>query len=249
MPHVLLKSKQHWLSTLLWLCFTIAVFAGLINLSLWQYDRGEQKEQRLARIEQLSQQTPLSIAKLIPLIKTENLNDYPVEIDGSFDDSVVFLLDNQVEKSVLGYRVLQLIRTSKHAVLINLGWVKGSITRSELPNIAPLTGHHKFTGHVRLVDKGIMLQDQDFTQLSWPLRVQQIELNKFSTLLNESLLPFVVYVDIDETLGYKKNWKPVVMPPAKHFGYAVQWAGLALAWLILMLWLKFANHDNKKSPK
>jgi surfeit locus 1 family protein len=249
LPQELLQTKQQWFSTLLWFCFTIAVLAGLINLSMWQYDRGQQKEQRLARIEQLSLQAPLSLPKLVSLANTENLNDYPVVINGTFDNEVLFLLDNQVEKSVLGYRILQLIRTPKHAVLVNLGWIKGSINRSEIPNITPLTGHHKFTGHVRLVETGIMLQAQDLTQASWPLRVQQIELNKFSTLLKESLLPFVVYVNVDEKLGYKKNWQPVVMPPAKHFGYSVQWAALALAWLILMLWLKFSSYYNKNSPK
>jgi surfeit locus 1 family protein len=28
------------------------------------------------------------------------------------------------------------------------------------------------------------------------------------------------------------------MPPEKHFGYAFQWASLAIAWLILMICLR-----------
>ena len=216
---------------------------------MWQYDRGQEKEQRLTRIKQLSQQAPLSLTKIVSLANTENLNDYPILVEGTFDENVIFLLDNQVENRVLGYRVLQLVQTEKHAVLVNLGWVKGSINRSELPNITALTGQYSFTGHIRLIDTGIMLQAQNFTQIHWPLRVQQIELNKFSTLLNVTLLPFVVYVNTDEPLGYKKNWQPVVMPPEKHFGYSVQWAGLAIAWLILMLWFKYSSYYSNKSPK
>ncbi len=247
--HLLLQVKQQWLSTLLWLLFTLVVLFGLVNLSLWQLDRGKQKEQRLSRIEHLNQTSPLSLTTLMSLAKTENLNDYHVKVNGVFDEKSIFLLDNQVDKGVLGYRVLQLIKTSQHAFLVNLGWIKGSINRNELPSIMPLTGHHNFTGHVRLVDTGIMLAEQDFSNINWPLRVQQIELNKFSTLLNQPLLPFVIYAGVNETLGYKKNWQPVVMPPEKHFGYAVQWAGLAIAWLILMLWLKFSNSYNTPQKK
>lgn len=152
------QSKQQWFTTLLWLCFTIIVLAGLIRLSMWQYDRGQEKEQRLTRIKQLSQQAPLSLTKIVSLANTENLNDYPILVEGTFDENVIFLLDNQVENRVLGYRVLQLVQTEKHAVLVNLGWVKGSINRSELPNITALTGQYSFTGHIRLIDTGIMLQ-------------------------------------------------------------------------------------------
>ncbi|MBU2892025.1 SURF1 family protein [Colwellia sp. D2M02] len=236
------------MTTLLWLIFTLVVFSILVRLSIWQYDRGQQKEQRLMRITQLSQNDPLSLTQLLALPASENLNDYPVSITGTFDNHVLFLLDNQVESGTLGYRVLQLLRSENVSALINLGWVKGSINRQELPDIQAITGQYQFTGHVRLVETGIMLQAQHFAEASWPLRIQQIELNKFSTLLNEPILPFVIYVDAQEKLGYLKNWQAVVMPPAKHFGYSVQWAGLAVTWLLLMLWLKFSRTNHTK-PK
>ena len=92
-----------------------------------------------------------------------------------------------------------------------------------------------------------MLKAQDFTQPNWPLRIQQIELDKFSALISplidKPLLPFVIYVDQKETLGYKKNWHPMVMPAEKHFGYAFQWAALAIAWLILMIFFRMKTQE------
>ena len=127
---------------------------------------------------------------------------------------------------------------------MNLGWVQGSIDRNVLPEITPVTGQHTISGHIREIEVGIQLQAQNLTDATWPLRVQQIELDKFSALINKKLLPFVVYLDTKETLGYKKNWQPIVMPPEKHRGYAFQWFSLALAWISLMIWaaIKMTKH-------
>ena len=189
----------------------------------------------------------------------DGLNDYPVMIKGTFIKEAVFLLDNQVEKGRLGYRVLQVVQTKKYSVLVNLGWVQGSINRNELPTVKPYSKAHTFKGHVRLMDKGIMLMEQDFTHVQWPLRVQQIELDKFSTLLakqlpkffsgnkKQPLLPFVIYVDEGEEIGFKKNWHAIVMPAEKHYGYAFQWASLAVAWLLLMSGLAIKTSSSNGS--
>ncbi len=247
----------------LWLGLTFIVFFCLVKLSFWQYNRGFEKEQRADRITQLNQQSPLTLKEVVKLsnenqfIGKESINDFPVTVSGQFNSDYVFLLDNQVEKNSLGYRVLQVVQTQSHAVLINLGWVQGSINRNELPEITPLNGQHNFKGHVRIIEQGIMLTEQDFTQPNWPLRVQQIELDKFSALISplidKPLLSFVIYVDQAETLGYKKNWHPMVMPADKHFGYAFQWAALAIAWLILMICLRVKTNRSthlasKNSP-
>lgn len=74
--------------------------------------------------------------------------------------------------------------------------------------------------------------------------MQQIEIDKFSRLINKQLLPFAVYLDKKVSIGYKKNWQPVVMPPEKHRGYAFQWFSLACAWLMLMIWAAFKSHQS-----
>lgn len=236
----------------LWLALTLVVFACLIKLAFWQYNRGIEKEQRLIRIDQLNSQSPLSLDEIVVMsTKTqftgkESVNDFPVTVQGNFTKEFVFLLDNQVEKRALGYRVLQVVQTAKYAVLVNLGWVQGSIDRSKLPEISPLHGEYRFQGNVRLVEQGIMLTSQKFSQPIWPLRIQQIELTKFSALINKPLLPFVIYVSKEEVIGFKKNWHPIVMPPEKHFGYAFQWAALAISWLILMICLRVKTQKDLK---
>lgn len=239
---------------LLWLVVTVLVFSALVKLGFWQGTRALEKEQRLAQIEKLSTQSSISLEQVLSIAKKgsdfKDINDFPVFIEGKFNKNQVFLLDNQVNKGRLGYRVYQVVVTSKYAVLVSLGWVLGSIDRQEIPKVSALDGQHQFQGNIRLTEVGVLLQEQVFSQVKWPLRVQQIELDKFSSLINQQLLPFVVYLDKNEELGFEKNWQPIVMPPEKHRAYAFQWFSLAIAWLLLMLWAKFgANNKNNIKAK
>jgi len=226
----------------LWLGVTLLVFFLLVKLGFWQTSRANEKTERLARIEQLVSQKALSIDDIVRLQKNlpaeETINDLPVKVSGTLNNDVIFLLDNQMFNGKFGYRVLQLLTTNhdKQAVLINLGWIEGDRTRQTQPNIEVVTGEVSLTGHVRLIEQGIMLTEQNFEPQAWPMLIQQIEINKMAKLIGLELLPFVIYLDKKESLGYQKNWQPIVMPPEKHQGYAFQWFSLAIAWLLLMLW-------------
>lgn len=226
-----------------WLIITLIVFSLLINLGLWQSSRAIEKEQRLSRITSLNTTSPISLQQVVSLSNTENINDFPVQASGSFVAEKIFLLDNQVSGGRLGYQVLQILTTEKNAVLVNLGWVQGSINRQELPEISGYRGEVSFASKVRLVEPNIQLMAQDFSSFQWPLRVQQIELDKFSVLLDKPLLPFVLYVNETELIGYKKDWQAIVMPPEKHRGYAFQWFSLAIAWLVLMCWAAYSQRN------
>ena len=237
-----------------WLIFTLVIFAGLLKLGVWQSSRALEKEQRLDRMVSLQQQNSLSLPKVLALKKSNTqinyINDFPVTVDGKFLPDIVFLLDNQVNKNSLGYRVYQVAQSGEHAILVNLGWIQGSINRQEIPIVRALVGQFQFEGHIRFIDQGIMLTEQKFESNQWPLRVQQIELDKFSTLIGLQLLPFVVYLDENEPLGFEKNWKPIVMPPEKHRAYAFQWYSLAVAWLSLMIWASYRfGQDNDINNK
>lgn len=242
-----LANFREYLSQLNWLMvlFTLLVFAGLIKLGLWQSTRAIEKEQRLARITTYQTQQALTYQQLKLLQQAESdINDLPLQLSGVFDSDKVFLLDNQTHKGRLGYRVIQVLQFNGVAVLVNLGWVEGFIDRAKLPDIKPLTGEHTILGHVRLIEQGLMLTSENHQALSWPLRIQQIQLDNFSQIIGQKLLPFVVYLDKKETIGYEKNWRPIVMPPEKHRAYAFQWFSLATAWLLLMISASYWFYKN-----
>jgi len=244
-----LANIRYYLSQLNWLVvvFTLLVFSGLIKLGFWQNARALEKEQRIAHITQLQSQQAISLTQIILLQQNhENINDMPVELDGTFEKEKVFLLDNQTFKGRLGYRALQVMTVGQFSVMVNLGWIEGFIDRSKLPNVSALQGTYKLQGHIRLIEQGFSLAEQHFKDESWPLRIQQVDLDKISQLIAQKLLPFVVYLDKKETVGFEKNWHPIVMPPEKHRAYAFQWFSLACAWLTLMIWagIRFSKNND-----
>ncbi|WP_371187893.1 SURF1 family protein [Thalassotalea maritima] len=241
---------------LLWVVITLAVFALLIKLSFWQYQRGIEKQQRLERIAEFNQQQAQPMARIIDNAQSNNTsasstadifaqyNDVMVTIRGYFVAEQVFLLDNQVDSGRVGYKVYAIFfdEPSAQHVLVNLGWVAGSVDRTQLPLIELPKNKQQLIAHVRIQQSGLVLQQPTFSQLNWPLRVQQIDSQRFSQLIDLPLLPFSLFLHEDEQIGYKKTWQPIVMLPEKHFGYAVQWGGLAGAWLLLMLVASYQMH-------
>ncbi|WP_286234304.1 SURF1 family protein [Thalassotalea sediminis] len=238
-----------YLSQLNWLlvAFTLLVFIGLIKLGFWQLSRAVEKEQRIARIEAVQDAAYYSLTDVLSLNVQENINDLPLKISGTFDEKFTFLLDNQTFNGQVGYRVLQVVSTNMGAVLVNMGWIKGNKSRYILPNFKAETGQHIVKGHVRLVESGITLAEQNYTNVTWPLRIQQIELDKFSHIIGQKLLPFVLYLDKKEDIGFKKNWQAIVMPPEKHRGYAFQWFSLATAWMLLMVSASLFFYKNQNN--
>lgn len=231
-----------------WLIVTLLVFSALIKLSWWQYQRAEEKLVRLTRIAEYSQQESLTLPAILSLAQQGlDINDLPIALEGRFIQGQSLLLDNQTYKNRLGYRALQVLQTNFGNVLINLGWIAGSRDRSYIPEVDDFIGSIELKGHVRLVELGVMLQEQQLTQKLWPQRIQQIELDKIAELFGLPLLPFVVYLNKDEQIGFEKNWQPIVMPPEKHQGYAFQWLSLAIAWLSLMIWAAYKATKNNKN--
>ena len=232
----------HWPLAL----FTMLVFFALIKLGVWQSERATEKQQRLAKIEKIAGEQVIPLAQAFEQQSSMDINDLKVQVTGAFDPERVMLLDNQVHQGKVGYRVLQVVNHQLGSSLVNLGWIAGTRDRAQLPQVEPLTGKHNFNGNLRQIEVGVMLQSQQFENISWPLVIQQIELDKLSELLGLSLGDYVIYLDKQEPIGFVKNWQPIVMPPEKHQAYAFQWFSLATAWILLMGWAFFKSYNNKK---
>jgi cytochrome oxidase assembly protein ShyY1 len=128
---------------------------------------------------------------------------------------------------------------SGQSLLVNLGWLAAPPDRRQLPELSFWPGELKLKAKIRFNEKGFQLSEHLLpvgADVQWPLRIQLLEINKIAELIGQPLLPFIAYLDKKETLGYKKNWHPIVISPKKNQAYAFQWFMLALAWLGLMTW-------------
>jgi cytochrome oxidase assembly protein ShyY1 len=134
----------------------------------------------------------------------------------------------------VGYDVVVPMRlnATEKIVLINLGWLAAPQARAQLPEVnvpAQLT----IQGIVRTRLGGFRLGENTEAQKSWPIRIQQIDVRDLSERLKQPLYAGIIYQQ--QNTPYVVHYTPVVMPPERHRAYALQWALLALAALVIAL--------------
>ncbi len=232
-------------------CYTcyLAVFPALaltglltllISLGFWQLDRAEGKRQLQELNDVRAEDQVLSLS----ISTSENIDGLryrKVELNGSYDDTHQFLIDNQIVNGRPGYYVvtpLQLPRLNK-AVLVNRGWVPLNKNRSILPDVSFLnTGNITLTGRInKFPSVGIKLKGADIPTSGWPAVVQVIDEQILSERLGYSLFGFQVELDANMDNGYYRKWHEVkLLSPEKHTAYAVQWFALAVTLCGLFLW-------------
>ncbi len=202
-------------------------------LGFWQLDRAEQKQRRIEQISARQQQGHSRLAEI--RLSGADLRDVPIEATGRFEDGKILLWDNRIYEGQVGYEVLGILTTSYGKLLVNLGWTPAPEYRAQLPQVALPKGMVTLQGVVVQPEVNLMVREHSEEGNRWPRRIQQVDMQWLESHLGLGLLPFVMQVTDSQSYGYYNNWKPVVMPPEKHYGYAIQWFGLAAACLTIFL--------------
>lgn len=225
----------------LWSGLTLTAFVILINLSLWQLNRAEEKTQQLARLAVLQTAGALSPSQL-ETINSADRDGIPVQGSVRWLAPAIWLLDNQIVDGRVGYDVIIPVQADGLAqpLLVNLGWLAATAQREEFPQ---LTIRPEFTLSALLRTKvdGLMLLGQNAEQTgSWPMRIQQVNYEELSAMSHLSLYPALLYQQ--NNTDFIPHYKPVVLLPEKHRGYALQWFLLAVVVLGVAL---AASHQGK----
>jgi surfeit locus 1 family protein len=141
----------------------------------------------------------------------------------------------------VGYRVLTPLRTSLGLVLVDRGWVAAPPRRDELPEVSVSDELRTLTGRLdELPRAGISLAA--LGGAGWPQRLSYPDLPTLKRLYGEPLDEKIILLDAAATDGYLRDWRPGGLPPERHFGYAVQWFGLALAILVIYVVVNLKRH-------
>lgn len=207
-----------------WLLTAISV-AAMCGLGFWQLERMIQKQHRLASIAQKQSNESVS---LLTALTHDDPRDIAVTFDGEPDTTHLVFLDNQIQDKRVGYDVIVPVRTNAGWVLVNYGWVSAPDMQRTLPTIKIDTGLLSFKGIVSVPGINPLIKETNTQSLVFPALVQQIDFADLSQRLNRDLLPYVIQLTTDD-VAFVRDFRPVVMSPEKHLGYAVQWFGLAIA--------------------
>jgi surfeit locus 1 family protein len=224
----------------------LCVVALLCVLGTWQVSRYIDKQERIEQINLRSEQGVIAHARLSQLI-LDDVRDVQIRIEPVAASGSLLWLDNQQHNGQVGFKLIAAVETKEGWLLVNLGWVAGRKDRLSLPIIpslhelqAPLSGAVSIPGLNRFITETATADG------IFPKVIQQIEFTRISEFLNVPLLPYMLTVT-QPNGDFIREWKPVVMEPAKHIGYALQWYGLAIAASVIYLVARRRKGQTKAS--
>jgi len=244
----------------------------MFGLGIWQLERKAEKDIRLAQIEERKANRPYQLDELIAQTLPSNTNsrealgldiqDYPVTVTGVAQTEQLFFIDNKIVDGKTGYQiVVPVLDRNNKLLLANLGWLRGSGLRGDLPTLSQDFYQHyaqqerEFSGVVNFPSDNKMISETNQNFGQFPVLLQQIDIAQMEQHLQASSLfyegkvySFVLNLADDPKTEFVRNWQAVVMSPEKHLGYAAQWFGLGIAALTIYLLslMKLFQTKNKK---
>lgn len=221
---------------LLAVLLTILLSALFAGLGRWQIERMYEKEQILEQYQQ--RQTAPPITEL-PSAKAD-LDAWRyqrVQLKGRLLADRQFLLDNQILDGRVGFNVLTpWMLDDGRTVLVDRGWVALGKQREDIPDVRVKTEMGSIVGTIYVpFGEPFALGGATVGEVGWPRIIQYLDFKALGDLLDRPLVPMVVRMSAQQAGGYERKWPVVAMSAEKHLAYAVQWFGLALVPIILLL--------------
>ena len=206
--------------------FVMFFFPILIFLGSWQVSRGIDKTDIVEK-HYMNKSLPVINEKEMSVMNEDNLKYRTVSLYGEFGQES-YLLDNRLYRQEAGYEVFTTCETSENSVfLINRGWISKE--------------GFNYDEDILLKDKGISIQGllSPFTRFglnlvdesyedTWPKLVQQIDYEAAKKDLGANINNSVIQLSAGSSGALEPIWKPVDLKPSRHYGYALQWFGLAI---------------------
>lgn len=214
------------------LIFGVLGAAVLIWLGVWQLQRLAWKEGVLAQIETRVTADPVAV----PLTVTEADRWLPVAADGQIGADALRVLVSRKTFGA-GYRVISAFETADgRRILLDRGFVA-------LETAIPPGGAGRITGNVHLPDdRTSSTPANDEAKNIWFAR----DITRMAEVLDtEPVLIVARAVDPAEP-GITPLPVDTATIPNDHFGYAMQWFGLAVVWTAMTGYLLWRNRRTAK---
>lgn len=234
-------SKNRITRSLILAAYIIAV-SILVLLGTWQCIRGLHKadlEQRIGAYADIAMNLQTAPEAW------EELNYRQVTLIGKPLLSKTMLLDNRIHQGRVGYEVIvpfDLLDAST-TILVNRGWV--SREQASLLEHIENTDEIEVSGQLYHPDAGIMLVETVVTKGQWPEIIAYLDIPSLADALGIALAPAVLVLDTNSIYGFQRIWQPFIMTPTRHYGYALQWWGLAAVLLVFgWIWKFRRNAEN-----
>lgn len=235
------RFTPHWRITV----FGLLICLVFVRLGYWQLQRADEKKQILSVHHQLQRQVP---RPWLPDAKWPRQYQ-SMKVQGHYLSMIIFQ-DNQHYQHQFGYHVISpLVVSPDKILLVDRGWVAGDVTRHSLPLVNTPEEYIHIIGSAYYPSKKSWSLGQSLEKVEHNMVVvERIDIQLISQILHKSVYPFIIRLDKHETQGFNREWPVVSMPPERHYGYALQWFGMALITMILIIILNIKKkHENSSS--
>ena len=200
----------------------------VLSLGVWQIERGyNKKELENTFLERQSQ--PVKEIKYNAFLESDLYRN--VVLEGKYLENI-FFLDNRIHNGKPGLKVFSPFETTNNnLVLVSRGWIELE-DRSKLPLINTTKNVLKIQGVLRPESQDFVLKNEEMNNRNNPILLQTVNLSELSNFLGKPLSPYILELSELSESAFVKTWQPINLSSFRHFGYAVQWFGLAVVLIV-----------------
>ena len=200
----------------------------VLSLGVWQIERGyNKKELENTFLERQSQ--PVKEIKYNAFLESDLYRN--VVLEGKYLEKI-FFLDNKIHNGKPGLKVFSPFETTNNnLVLVSRGWIELE-DRSKLPTINTTKNVLKLQGVLRPESQDFVLENEEMNNKNNPILLQTVNLSELSNFLGKPLSPYILELSELSESAFVKTWQPINLSSFRHFGYAVQWFGLAVVLIV-----------------
>lgn len=236
--------------------FSILMLPLLVSLGFWQLNRAEQKQTIQQALERQQDLEPIAwheyAGPLMPSVgevQVESATDgeltpmsfRQIRLEGHYDPDKTWLIENQIYQGRHGYHMITpFILPDGAQVLVNRGWIIGTGYRDRLPAVETPTGELELTGELRQPSVNRLLAGAQAQVGQWPRQILSLNPAEIVRELEGPVWSHVFYPQAALPGVFVTNFQPVTVTADKHWGYALQWFGLAVALIVMTV---FANSN------
>jgi surfeit locus 1 family protein len=235
------------------LLITLATLLGMgiaASLGRWQLSRAAEKEALQASMDRQSGKYLVDTALLVSAPDPLLLVHQHAQLRGQWLADQTVYLDNRQMNAKVGFFVLTPLRLegSAQVLLVQRGWVQRNFEeRDKVPAIETPAGTVRLEGRMAPPPSKLL----ELGQPEASVIRQNLDMAQFRAQTRLPLLPVMLVQTGPASEGLLREWPAVNLGVEKHYGYALQWFGIAAALALLYLWYQilkpfyFRTKDSK----
>lgn len=233
----------------------LVLLAAFVALGRWQWERAEQKRALWSLFE--SGRDAITSVTGVRALEDPLPRYAHVRLQGRYDGSRQFLIDNQIHEGQAGYQVLTPVALAGGGwVLVNRGWVPFGGYRDRLPDVSMAgdAGETSIVGRIDALPVAGLAAGRapPATVGDWPRLTSYPRPEELAAALGvapDALASRQILLDADQPQGYVRAWRPPGMPPERHWSYAIQWWSFAVVLVILWIALNLRRRSPVTRPR